>query len=178
MLTRADSPPLLAPASAAADYKTVDQHLEERRHRRGGSSTAKPAERPQGTARASATPQGTARASTTPQDTAQPSPAPPTALLATAGLDDQSDDQSDGQSNDQSSNSSYALSPDVIDEADTAETADEAAFDPETGEINWDCPCLGGMAHGPCGDEFKAAFSCFVHSQEDPKGMECVDNFR
>ena len=25
-------------------------------------------------------------------------------------------------------------------------------------EINWDCPCLGGMAHGPCGEEFKAAF--------------------
>ena len=30
-----------------------------------------------------------------------------------------------------------------------------------SGEINWDCPCLGGMAHGPCGQEFKDAFSCF-----------------
>ena len=29
------------------------------------------------------------------------------------------------------------------------------------GEINWDCPCLGGMPHGPCGQEFKDAFSCF-----------------
>ena len=29
------------------------------------------------------------------------------------------------------------------------------------GEINWDCPCLGGMATGPCGQEFKDAFSCF-----------------
>lgn len=29
------------------------------------------------------------------------------------------------------------------------------------GELNWDCPCLGGMAHGTCGQEFKDAFSCF-----------------
>lgn len=29
------------------------------------------------------------------------------------------------------------------------------------GEINWDCPCLGGMAYGTCGQEFKDAFSCF-----------------
>jgi len=52
------------------------------------------------------------------------------------------------------------------------------AFNPETGEINWDCPCLGGMAHGPCGEEFKAAFSCFVFSTEEPKGMECIDKFQ
>lgn len=59
------------------------------------------------------------------------------------------------------------------------EEADEqGAFNPETGEINWDCPCLGGMAHGPCGDEFRAAFSCFVYSKEEPKGMDCIDRFR
>ncbi|PKY05029.1 intermembrane space protein [Aspergillus campestris IBT 28561] len=58
------------------------------------------------------------------------------------------------------------------------EAGQEAAFNPETGEINWDCPCLGGMAHGPCGEEFKAAFSCFVYSQEDPKGIECIDKFK
>lgn len=23
------------------------------------------------------------------------------------------------------------------------------------GEIDWDCPCLSGMADGPCGDVFK-----------------------
>uniref|UniRef100_A0A3P9JP78 CHCH domain-containing protein n=1 Tax=Oryzias latipes TaxID=8090 RepID=A0A3P9JP78_ORYLA len=27
------------------------------------------------------------------------------------------------------------------------------------GDINWNCPCLGGMASGPCGTEFKDAFS-------------------
>ncbi|KAF3048406.1 Oxidoreductase [Didymella heteroderae] len=59
-----------------------------------------------------------------------------------------------------------------------AEADQQGAFNPETGEINWDCPCLGGMAHGPCGDEFKAAFSCFVYSKEEPKGMDCIDKFK
>lgn len=34
------------------------------------------------------------------------------------------------------------------------------------------------MADGPCGEEFRAAFSCFVFSEEDPKGMECIDKFQ
>ncbi|KAF8313142.1 hypothetical protein DL93DRAFT_2081550 [Clavulina sp. PMI_390] len=53
-----------------------------------------------------------------------------------------------------------------------------AAFDPVTGEINWDCPCLGGMAHGPCGPEFREAFSCFIYSEEEPKGINCVEKFK
>lgn len=53
----------------------------------------------------------------------------------------------------------------------------EAAYNPETGEINWDCPCLGGMAHGPCGEEFKEAFSCFVFSETEPKGIDCIKKF-
>lgn len=52
------------------------------------------------------------------------------------------------------------------------------AYNPDTGEINWDCPCLGGMAHGPCGEEFKSAFSCFVYSEADPKGIDCVEKFQ
>ncbi|KAM0791690.1 hypothetical protein ACM66B_003963 [Microbotryomycetes sp. NB124-2] len=63
-------------------------------------------------------------------------------------------------------------------EDDTSDSSQQAAFNPETGEINWDCPCLGGMAHGPCGEEFKAAFSCFVYSEEEVKGVDCVDKFR
>lgn len=59
-----------------------------------------------------------------------------------------------------------------------AEAQGEGAFNPETGEINWDCPCLGGMAHGPCGPEFREAFSCFIYSEEEPKGMECIDKFQ
>lgn len=46
------------------------------------------------------------------------------------------------------------------------------------GDINWNCPCLGGMASGPCGEQFKSAFSCFHHSTEDMKGSDCVDQFR
>jgi intermembrane space import and assembly protein 40 len=62
--------------------------------------------------------------------------------------------------------------------AEEQEQGQEAAYDPVTGEINWDCPCLGGMAHGPCGTQFKAAFSCFVHSTEDPKGVDCIEKFK
>lgn len=58
------------------------------------------------------------------------------------------------------------------------EADSQGAFNPETGEINWDCPCLGGMAHGPCGEEFRAAFSCFVYSNEEPKGVECIEKFK
>lgn len=58
------------------------------------------------------------------------------------------------------------------------EAKKEEAFNEETGEINWDCPCLGGMAHGPCGEDFKSAFSCFVYSKEEPKGAECLDAFK
>lgn len=42
----------------------------------------------------------------------------------------------------------------------------------ENGEINWGCPCLGGMATGPCGQEFREAFSCFHYSKEEMKGNE------
>ena len=34
------------------------------------------------------------------------------------------------------------------------------------------------MAHGPCGEEFRTAFSCFVFSKEEPKGMDCIEKFK
>ncbi|XP_029005957.1 coiled-coil-helix-coiled-coil-helix domain containing 4b [Betta splendens] len=46
------------------------------------------------------------------------------------------------------------------------------------GDINWNCPCLGGMASGPCGTGFKDAFSCFHYSKEDVKGSDCLEQFR
>lgn len=46
------------------------------------------------------------------------------------------------------------------------------------GDINWNCPCLGGMASGPCGQQFKDAFSCFHYSKEEVKGSECIEHFR
>jgi mitochondrial intermembrane space import and assembly protein 40 len=47
-----------------------------------------------------------------------------------------------------------------------------------SGEINWNCPCLGGMATGPCGVEFREAFSCFHYSESETKGAECYDAFK
>lgn len=34
------------------------------------------------------------------------------------------------------------------------------------------------MASGPCGQQFKDAFSCFHYSKEEIKGSDCVENFR
>ncbi|EPS43815.1 hypothetical protein H072_2047 [Dactylellina haptotyla CBS 200.50] len=67
-----------------------------------------------------------------------------------------------------------AKSPESLEE----EAGQQGAFNEETGEINWDCPCLGGMAHGPCGEEFREAFSCFVFSKEEPKGVDCIEKFK
>jgi hypothetical protein len=47
--------------------------------------------------------------------------------------------------------------------------APAGAVNYETGEIDWDCPCLGNAAKGPCGTEFKEAFSCFVFSKAEEK---------
>ncbi|CAL9729216.1 hypothetical protein MOUN0_G01442 [Monosporozyma unispora] len=73
----------------------------------------------------------------------------------------------------------------ALEEVDTEKFAEkeeevnqEGAYNEETGEINWDCPCLGGMADGPCGEEFKEAFACFVYSEADPKGIDCVEKFQ
>lgn len=45
------------------------------------------------------------------------------------------------------------------------------------GDINWNCPCIGGTASGPCGFEFREAFSCFHYSKSETKGSECADKF-
>ncbi|KAJ3028928.1 UNVERIFIED_CONTAM: Oxidoreductase [Siphonaria sp. JEL0065] len=62
--------------------------------------------------------------------------------------------------------------------ANDPESQQAQAYNPETGEINWDCPCLGPMTQPPCGEKFKAAFSCFVYSEQEPKGLDCIEQFR
>ncbi|KAJ8674344.1 hypothetical protein QAD02_005606 [Eretmocerus hayati] len=47
-----------------------------------------------------------------------------------------------------------------------------------SGEINWNCPCLGGMATGPCGVQFREAFSCFHYSTAEPKASDCYEAFK
>merc|ERR1712093_173303 len=90
------------------------------------------------------------------------------------------DDKTSPTSSGTAANASVAdpISTQPAHDGEEQEDPSQAAFNPETGEINWDCPCLGGMAHGVCGEEFKEAFSCFVYSQEEPKGGECIDKFR
>lgn len=84
------------------------------------------------------------------------------------------------ETTDASSTTPEAETTGVAGEEDSAEagTGGGGAYDPVTGEINWDCPCLGGMAHGPCGPQFREAFSCFIHSEDEPKGINCVEKFK
>ena len=93
-------------------------------------------------------------------------PSPPPSLSQTVALDPTASPPS---------TSPPAPTPEMPSED---EAASQGAFNEETGEINWDCPCLGGMAHGPCGEQFREAFSCFVYSKEEPKGMDCIDKFK
>ncbi|XP_036599886.1 mitochondrial intermembrane space import and assembly protein 40-like [Trichosurus vulpecula] len=55
---------------------------------------------------------------------------------------------------------------------------EEHSLIPPNENINWNCPCFGGMASGPCGEQFKSAFSCFHYSMEEVKSSDYVDQFR
>ncbi|KAM6502205.1 hypothetical protein JOM56_002182 [Amanita muscaria] len=85
---------------------------------------------------------------------------------------------SDEPKNETNTESSAAGQEQGQEDASESNGSNGGAFNPETGEINWDCPCLGGMAHGPCGLQFREAFSCFVFSEAEPKGMDCVEKFQ
>lgn len=82
------------------------------------------------------------------------------------------------QSEEASIEESLTGSADLLEQAEEESAGSGGAFNPVTGEINWDCPCLGGMAHGPCGIQFREAFSCFVFSEKEPKGIDCVEKFK
>merc|ERR1711865_943740 len=41
----------------------------------------------------------------------------------------------------------------------------------------FECPCVQTLVQGPCGTEFKTAYLCFINSNEEQKGMDCVDLF-
>lgn len=40
------------------------------------------------------------------------------------------------------------------------------------------CPCLGDLKEGPCGPTFVHAFTCFMRSDHEDKGMDCLDQFK
>lgn len=53
-----------------------------------------------------------------------------------------------------------------------------AGFVQPNGELNFGCPCVGGLHAGPCGYEMREFISCnFYNSkdQEDPRGQNCED---
>lgn len=56
-------------------------------------------------------------------------------------------------------------------------TDEQSAINEETGEINWDCPCLQAALAPPCGEFFREAFACFVASKTEPKGADCLEKF-
>jgi len=71
-----------------------------------------------------------------------------------------------------------AAKPSKVELSETESSDTPKGLITESGEINWECPCLGGMAVGPCGVEFREAFSCFHYSKEEPKGVDCLEAFQ
>ncbi|CAF1287790.1 unnamed protein product [Adineta ricciae] len=77
------------------------------------------------------------------------------------------------------------LTKDDLSSPSTIRHKEDEAFDPwephglilPNGSINWDCPCLGGMASGPCGLVFRRAYTCFHNSSSQMKGAECMSDF-
>lgn len=63
--------------------------------------------------------------------------------------------------------------------ADGAEEQGEARALTREEEIEeaLNCPCIDAMREGPCGDQFLSAYRCFLESDSEPKGMDCVDRF-
>ncbi len=80
--------------------------------------------------------------------------------------------------NTESSDSNDTQTGTKSNESGTNPESFQEAFNEETNEINWDCPCIADLVKPPCGDQFKEAFSCFVYSKEEPRGSDCIDQFR
>lgn len=50
------------------------------------------------------------------------------------------------------------------------------AIDKITGDINWNCHCMGNNTKGPCKHLFKSAFTCFVKNQTNPENCQLKIN--
>lgn len=72
---------------------------------------------------------------------------------------------------------SSASSRDDTAVANSTAANEQGAINEETGEINWDCPCLQAALAPPCGEFFREAFACFVASKTEPKGADCLEKF-
>lgn len=67
----------------------------------------------------------------------------------------------------------------TTDEQDTvpARTDEPQLTKEEMVEEALNCPCIAAMKDGPCGDSFIAAYRCFLESETEPKGMDCMEQF-
>eukprot|EP00871_Galdieria_phlegrea_P000864 jgi/Galph1/1779/GphlegSOOS_G453.1 len=39
------------------------------------------------------------------------------------------------------------------------------------------CPCIEKMKEGSCGEQFISAYRCFLESESEPKGSDCIEYF-
>mmetsp|Transcript_19992 Transcript_19992/g.27683 ORF Transcript_19992/g.27683 Transcript_19992/m.27683 type:complete len:104 (-) Transcript_19992:206-517(-) len=64
-------------------------------------------------------------------------------------------------------------------------TANSSVKDPKTPE-DYDklvaealaCPCVTDIKEGACGQPFVESFSCFIRSQAEEKGSDCINVFQ
>ena len=51
----------------------------------------------------------------------------------------------------------------------------------DDGRPNFECPCLGSLPHGPCGEFFRQSFSCWLKYKDSPDDLgfknECQPKF-
>mmetsp|Transcript_4377 Transcript_4377/g.8625 ORF Transcript_4377/g.8625 Transcript_4377/m.8625 type:complete len:101 (-) Transcript_4377:104-406(-) len=55
--------------------------------------------------------------------------------------------------------------------ADVGRDGDREMTRKEMIEEALNCPCIAKMKEGSCGEQFVAAYRCFLESDEDPKGL-------
>lgn len=62
-------------------------------------------------------------------------------------------------------------------EKDDSEAPERVLTKEEMVEEALNCPCIAAMKEGPCGDSFLSAYRCFLESETEPKGMDCMEQF-
>lgn len=63
-------------------------------------------------------------------------------------------------------------------QATKQEEASPAQTKEELIEEALNCPCIASMKEGSCGQPFLAAYRCFLESETEPKGMDCMEQFK
>lgn len=103
------------------------------------------------------------------------------AIHDTKSVSDENTDLSDLATAVQSTSVSTENTPPVDNPQHTRNDPDDAPervlTKEEMVEEALNCPCIAAMRDGPCGDSFIAAYRCFLESETEPKGMDCMQQF-